>query len=87
LREAAASDPKLAQWRRRAEEHRRRDVGEALALIAGRPVSREEADGLWAVMAVEVYELLTDLQGWTPQKYERWLVGAIDRFLPDHRGN
>jgi hypothetical protein len=34
-------------------------------------------------MAVEVYELLTDVRGWTPQQYERWLSGVIDRLLAD----
>jgi AcrR family transcriptional regulator len=83
LREAAAGDIELAQWRRTAEGRRRRDVEQALSLVAGRPVRREECDGLWAVMAVEVYELLTDVRGWTPQQYERWLSGVIDRLLAD----
>jgi AcrR family transcriptional regulator len=83
LREAAASDPELAQWRQAAEGRRRGDVEQAAALIAGRPVTRQECDGLWAVMAVEVYELLTRLRGWTPQRYQRWLAGVIDQFLPE----
>jgi AcrR family transcriptional regulator len=83
LREAAASDPELAQWRHAAEARRRGDVERAASLIAGRSVTREECDGLWAVTAVEVYELLTALRGWTPQQYERWLAGIINQLLPD----
>jgi AcrR family transcriptional regulator len=83
LREAAASDPDLAQWRQAAERHRRADVEQAAALIAGRPVTPEECDGLWAIMAVEVYELLTGLRGWTPEQYQRWLAGVLDHLLPD----
>jgi AcrR family transcriptional regulator len=83
LREAAASDAELARWRQAAEGRRRGDVEQAAALIAGRPVTREECDGLWAVMAVEVYELLTGLRGWTPQQYQRWLAGVINQFLPE----
>ena len=83
LREAAASDPELARWRRAAEARRRADVEQAAALIAGRSVTAEECDGLWAVMAVEVYELLTEHRGWTPQRYERWLVGVMDQLLPE----
>jgi AcrR family transcriptional regulator len=83
LREAAASDPELAQWRRAAEGRRRDDIEHAASLIAGRPATRGECDGLWAVMAVEVYELLTGLRGWTPQQYQRWLAGVINQFLPD----
>jgi AcrR family transcriptional regulator len=84
LREAAASDPGLAQWRHAAEGHRRADVEQAAALIAGRPVTREECDGLWAITAVEVYELLTGLRGWTPKQYQLWLAGVINYLLPDH---
>jgi AcrR family transcriptional regulator len=83
LREAAASDPELAQWRRAAEARRRDDIEQAAVLIAERPVTRQECDGLWAVMAIEVYELLTGLGGWTPQQYQRWLAGVINQFLPE----
>jgi AcrR family transcriptional regulator len=85
LREAAASDPELARWRHAAEGHRRVDTEQAAALIAGRPVTAEECDGLWAVMAVDVYELLTTMRDWSPQQYQRWLAGVIDRLLPDPR--
>jgi hypothetical protein len=37
--------------------------------VAGRAVTVEEVDGLWAVLAVEVYQLLTKFRGWTPQQY------------------
>jgi AcrR family transcriptional regulator len=83
LREAAASEPELARWRREAESRRRVDVEQGAFLIAGRAVAREECDGLWAVMAGEVYELLTDVRGWKRPQYERWLAGMIDRLLPE----
>jgi hypothetical protein len=40
------------------------------------------APGLWAVLSVEVYQLLTDLRGWTPQQYETWLAYVLDRLFP-----
>jgi AcrR family transcriptional regulator len=83
VREAAASDPELARWRHAAEEGRRANVEQAAALIAGRSVTREECDGLWAVMAVEVYELLTTQRGWSPQQYQQWLAGIIIQLLPE----
>ncbi len=87
LREAAASDAELAQRMREREQRRRINVEQGAALVAGRAVTPEECDGLWAVLAVEVYHLLTELRGWTPQQYETWLAGAIDRLLhhPDQR--
>jgi AcrR family transcriptional regulator len=83
VREAAASEPDMAQWRRAGEQGRRADVEQAASLITGRRVTDQEVDGLWAVMAVEVYELLTTLRGWTPRQYERWLAAVIERLLPD----
>ena len=50
--------------------------------MAGRAVTAEEADGLWAVVTVEIYQLLTKLRGWTPQQYENWLADVIERLLP-----
>ena len=82
LREAAASDTELAQRMREREQGRRVNVEQGAALVAGRAITPEECDGLWAVLAVEVYHLLTDLRGWTPQQYENWLAGVIDRLLP-----
>jgi AcrR family transcriptional regulator len=83
LREAAASDPELAERLRERERRRRVNVEQGVALVVGRPLPPGEVDGLWAVLAVEVYQLLTELRGWTPQQYEDWLAGVIDRLLPD----
>jgi hypothetical protein len=86
LREAAASEPDLARWRLTAEEHRRADIALAAELIAGRPVTPEECDGLWAVMGVEVYDMLTGPRGWSARQYEQWMVAVIDQLLPDPGG-
>ena len=88
LKEAAASDPELAGRLREREQRRRVNVGQGMTLAAGRTVTEEEADGLWAVLAVEVYQLLTGLRGWTPRQYEDWLAGVIERLAlgPDQPG-
>jgi len=82
LREAAASDADLAERRRQREQQRRVNVEQGAALVAGRAVTAEEVDGLWAVVAVEVYQMLTELRGWTPRQYENWLADVIERLLP-----
>ena len=82
LREAAASDTELAGQLRERERRRRINVEQGAALVAGRALTPEVVDGLWAVLAVEVYQLLTGLRGWTPQQYETWLADVIDRLLP-----
>src|SRR5215207_4504963 len=56
-------------------------VEQGMSLVAGRAPTGEERDGLWAVLAVEVYQLLTELSGWTPQQYETWVAAVIDRLL------
>jgi len=81
LREAAAADPGLAGPMREAEERRRVSAGQGMALVAGRPVTPQERDGLWAVTGVEVYQLLTELAGWTPAEYQAWLASVFVRLL------
>ena len=81
LREAAASDAGLAGHLREEEERRRIDVGRGAGLVAGRQLTAQEHDGLWAVLAVEVYQLLTGHGGWTPERYESWITDMIDRML------
>ena len=82
LREAATAEPESAGARlREVEERRRADVAEGLALMPGVDVSNEERDGIWALTAVEVYELLVGLSGWTAEQYEAWLTGAIERLI------
>ena len=44
----------------------------------------EAADTIWVTNSAEVYVLLTAERGWTPHRYERWLVDTWSRFLlPD----
>ena len=83
LREAAASDTDLARRLRESEERRRVSVEQGITLVARRAVTPEERDGLWAVAAVDVYQLLTELSGWTPQQYETWFAGVMDRLLDE----
>ena len=86
LREAAASDLDAARRLREGEQRRRTNVEQGASLVAGRAVTAEECDGLWAVTDVEVYRLLTDLRGWTAKQYETWLADVIERLLHDPGG-
>ena len=85
LREAAASDPALDGLMRRREEGRRHNVADAAALVAGREVSPEVVDGLWAVVDVGNYRLLTDLRGWTARAVRR-VAGRQHRATPRRPG-
>lgn len=81
LREAAAAEPGLALRLQEARDRQRLDVHVAGAMIAGRALSEAEGDGLWAVLSMEVYELLTGSAGWTTGEYANWLTGAISNLL------
>lgn len=81
LKEAAASDSDLDRQVYELEQRRRSDVEGGATLVAGRPVTPTERDGLWAVLSQEVYALLVDRAGWTGPDYEDWLADTISRLL------
>ncbi len=83
LREAAASDPDLDRLMRERETHRLANVAEGIGLAVGRPLTRRQADALWAVLDVGVYRMLTDLRGWTSEDYEEWVARTIDRLVDE----
>src|SRR6266702_2020774 len=84
LREAAASDTDLARRLREIEERRRVSAEQGLSLVAGRAVTGEERDGLWAVIVdapVEaVWRVITDVTRTGEWSHEcrqvAWLHGA-----------
>lgn len=81
LREAAAVEPELAGRLEEARRRQRLNVRAGGAMVAGRELSDAEAEGLWAVLSAEIYELLTGSAGWSPEEYEQWLAGAVIRLL------
>jgi AcrR family transcriptional regulator len=81
LREAAASEAGLATRLEETRGRQRLTVQVGGSMVAGRELAQDEADGLSAVLSMEVYELLTGSAGWSPAKYEKWLVEALTRLL------
>ena len=77
LREGAAAEPDLAARLDAARHRQREDVCAAGAAIAGRDLGTTQADGLWAVITMEVYDLLTGTAGWSQDRYEKWLTETI----------
>ena len=57
LREGAVAEPDLAARLVTARQRQRETVRAAGAAIAGRELSTTQADGLWAVISIEVYDL------------------------------
>lgn len=81
LRQAASDDAELRRRLDDDEQRRRETIGQAARLIADRPVTRQERDGLWATLSVEVWHLLVERSGWTPQQYQSWLTDLIMSLL------
>lgn len=82
LREAARSDPDLAELFQDSLERRRTDSARGLAMVIGREPTKVEGDGNWAVTSPEVYLLLVADSGWTPEQYEQWLAQLLERMTP-----
>jgi AcrR family transcriptional regulator len=84
---ASGVEPKLnALWREISERraHNMRvftaDLAKTGTLRPGLSVD-EAADVVWAMNSPELYLLLVDGRGWTPEQYERWLADSWRRLL------
>ena len=82
LREAAPTDPVVAEMLRAARERIRLDIAAGSAAVMGRRSTRRERDSLWALLSVEVYLLLVEESGWTPRQYRTWVAEMLEREIP-----
>lgn len=82
LRQAALADEEVAEMLRSTRESQRVDGVAAFELMNGRAPSRTERDGLWAINSPEVYFLLVEESGWTPEDYEAWIAELWARLAP-----
>jgi AcrR family transcriptional regulator len=82
LRQAAPADEEIADMLRSTRERQRVDIARAIELVIGRPPTRAESDGVWAVTSPELYLLLVRESGWTPEQYESWIGETLDAVIP-----
>jgi AcrR family transcriptional regulator len=82
LRQAAPTDDEIAEILRATRERQRLDVAAAFELIVSRAPTPVERDGIWAVTSPEVYLLLVDESGWTPEQFEAWAAETLERVVP-----
>jgi AcrR family transcriptional regulator len=86
IRQAAGSDADMAEELRATRERQRSDVAASVELILEREATPMERDGLWAVTSPDVYCLLVDDSGFTPEQYEQWMSEALERLMkPDRK--
>lgn len=82
LRQAAPADGEIAEVLRSTRERQRVDVARALELVMGRAPTTSERDGVWALASPELYLLLVEESGWTPEQYEAWIATTLERVIP-----
>jgi AcrR family transcriptional regulator len=86
VRDAADSDPEMAEQWRTNEDQRAQAFRVLAELLDGRGALRvpvdEATDILCALLALEVYTILTR-RGWSPQRWQRWTTEMIMRALLD----
>ncbi len=82
LRQAAPTDDEIAAMLAATRERQRVDIASALELIVGRAPTDAERDGAWALTSPELYLLLVDESGWTPEQYETWITTTLERTIP-----
>lgn len=82
IREAAPGDDQIAEVLAATRDRQRQDIGAGIELVIGRRPTAVELDEVWALASPEVYLLLVDVAGWTPEQYERWMAETLERVLP-----
>lgn len=85
VRDAAVGDPEMAaQWATN-EEQRAMAFRAYAELLESRGALRipvdEAVDVLCALMCFDAYRILTVERGWTPQRWERWMVATVAHAL------
>ena len=89
LREASRTEPVAAEIWHEISERRAINMRKLVADLATTGRLRhgltidEGADIVWATNGPEIYLLLTDERGWTPDHYEAWIHDAWCRLLLD----
>ncbi len=90
LRDAGATEPEASEVWRAISERRAANMGRVVADLASTGHLRadidtdEAADTIWAMNSPELYLMLTQERGWTPEQFERWLATSWQRLLLDH---
>jgi AcrR family transcriptional regulator len=82
IREAATGDEAMADLLEATRQRQWLDVRAAVRLLAGRDAPVRLLDGVWAVVSIEVYLLLVEVRGWSPEEYAAWLAETLAVLVP-----
>lgn len=89
IREASASAPEVAELWRQISERRLANMHLFIAdLTSAEPLragltAEDAAQHVWTLNSPDVYLLLTEDRGWSPEEVGDWLVGTWERLLFD----
>jgi AcrR family transcriptional regulator len=87
LRDASSTEHEAATVWREISDRRAENMRLLVADLAATGRLRPElsiddaADTIWAMNSSELYVLLTNERGWTPERFERWLADSWCRLL------
>ena len=85
-REAALTDPEIAQDWQAVQLLRRQTFGAIIGRLPARSLrpglTREQAaDTAWAIASPETYELMIGTRGYTPAQFEKWISATLSAAL------
>lgn len=89
LAAARGGDPELTEFRTTINGERLIGAGHMVSHLASTGGLRADLDAdsardiVWTLISPEVYELLVNDRGWSPDQYEQWLAKALaDALAP-----
>jgi AcrR family transcriptional regulator len=80
LREAARADLELAETERMVIAEEREQTRLGVAALGGNPLDHD-VGGWQALYSSDVYALLTEVHGWTPERYIIWVAATTEAIL------
>lgn len=87
LDQAATGNAELTAKQRELRTRMRQSAEDALALVLGHAPSAEIVDAIWALGSPDVYLLLVETAGWSPEKYQeamaQWFGALLAEYHPD----
>jgi AcrR family transcriptional regulator len=87
LEEAASTDPEIADLAREVATRQRQDSANFRSFFVGDGVvfpgltPEQDRDALWSLTGTAVFRKLVEECGFSPEEWERWVVGLCERLL------
>ena len=80
IMEAAVADPEIDQWRVELESRRRIEIDRSFRLVLDTEFDEMTTDWLWVILGPEIYLKLIGDMALPRERYEAYLLAAIERL-------